>query len=171
MVSSLDGFIAKPDNDMSWMNSTDHYEQGKVLTETDIEAFLKSVDCYLMGSNTYEQALHLGWPYGEHPVYVLTNRNLKSDRENVHFISGDLGELVESLREEFQNIWMVGGADLTKQFLRLNLADEIVLSMIPILLGEGTLLFNYIGIEKRLHLKDTVAYQDGMVELTYSLNT
>lgn len=64
---------------------------------------------------------------------------------------------------------MVGGAMLTKAFLRLNLADEIVVSIMPILLGDGTLFFDYIGSEQRLHLKDVTAYKDGMVELSYTI--
>ena len=54
MVSSLDGFITKKDGTISWMQSTDHYENGTVLTVADIADFLKSIDCYVMGSQTYE---------------------------------------------------------------------------------------------------------------------
>ena len=64
---------------------------------------------------------------------------------------------------------MVGGSKLTKDFLRLNLADKIILSIIPIVLGGGTLFFDYIGMEQKLHLQDVKAYKDGMVELVYEL--
>jgi dihydrofolate reductase len=64
MVSSLDGFIARKDEDPSWMHSTDNFEKGCTLTEEYIAEFLKSIDGYVMGSRTYEQALQLGWPYG-----------------------------------------------------------------------------------------------------------
>lgn len=59
MVSSLDGFIAKKDGDISWMQSTDNYEEGVALTEVYIADFLKSIDCFVMGSRTYEHALEL----------------------------------------------------------------------------------------------------------------
>lgn len=170
MVSSLDGFIAKKDGSVSWLHSKDNYEKGKTLSEEEIEAYLKSIDCYVMGSRTYEHALELGWPYGEVPVIVLTHRNLTSDRENVEFYSGDLDKLInDQLKPNYQYIWMVGGAMATKEFIRLGLADEIILSIMPIILGDGTLFFDYIGLEQDLHLKDVIAYKDGMVELSYEL--
>jgi len=80
MVSSLDGFIAKKDGSVSWLKSTDNYEKGITLSEEDVEEFIKTIDCYVMGSRTYEHALELGWPYGEVPVIVLTHRDLTTDR-------------------------------------------------------------------------------------------
>ena len=170
MVSSLDGFIAKTDGSVSWMHSTDNYDKGVTLSEEEIEAFVKGIDCYVMGSRTYEHALELGWPYGEVPVVVLTRRDLASDRTNVEFYAGDLNKLVnEHLKPKYRNIWMVGGAMVTKEFMRLNLADDIIISIMPIVLGDGTLFFDYIGHEQRLHLRDVTAYKDGMVELWYEI--
>ena len=171
MVSSLDGFIAKKDGSISWMQSSDIYENGVTHTDEYIAEFLKSIDCYVMGSRTYEHALELGWPYGDVPVFVLTNRNLTADRENVEFCTGDLEELVNvRIKPNHKNIWMVGGALLTKEFLRLNLADVIVISVLPVVLGDGKLFFDYIGQEQTLHLKDVTTYKDGMVELSYEIN-
>lgn len=170
MVASLDGFIAKKDGSVSWMRSADSYEQGKALTDEFIEAFLDAIDCYVMGSRTYEHALDLGWPYGDKPVFVLSSRNLQSDRPNVTFYSGDLSHFVNNtLKTDYKNIWMVGGAMLTKEFLRSQLADEIVISIIPVILGDGVLFFDFVGCEQALHLKDSTAYKDGMVELTYEI--
>ncbi len=170
MVSSLDGFIAKKDGSVSWMHSKDTYEKGVELTKEYVVEFLASIDCYVMGSKTYERALELGWPYGDVPVFVLTKRNLKSDKESVQFIAGELNEIMtKQLRTRFQNIWMVGGAMLTKEFLRLGLADELNITIIPILLGDGTLFFDYLGKEIPLHLKDVTAFKDGMVELVYEI--
>ncbi|MEO1258704.1 MAG: dihydrofolate reductase family protein [Bacteroidota bacterium] len=170
MVSSLDGFIAKKDGSVDWLHSTDHYEKGVTLSEEDIAAFIEKIDCYVMGSHTYEQALQLGWPYGDVPVFVLTRRNLTSDRQNVEFYKGDLNRFVnERLRPNHQNIWMVGGAMLTKEFIRLKLADEIIVSIMPVILGGGTLFFDFVGREQTLHLKDVTAYKDGMVELCYEI--
>ena len=83
VVSSLDGFIAKKDNSVSWMDSPgDIYERG--VTDDGAEV-LQSIDCYVLGSRTYEHALQLGWPYGDTPTFVITNRELPSTRESVEF--------------------------------------------------------------------------------------
>ena len=127
-----------------------------------------------MGARTYEHAVELsrsyGWAYGDVPTIVVTHRNLPVDRQNVEFYSGDLNKLVnERLKSKYKNVWLVGGAMLVKDFIRLKLADEIRLSLIPIILGDGTLFFDYIEQEQTLHLKDVTAYKSGMVELCYEI--
>ncbi|WP_445383053.1 dihydrofolate reductase family protein [Robiginitalea sp. IMCC43444] len=170
MVSSLDGFVAKKDGDLSWMRSEDTYEDGVELSKTYVLDFLQSIDCYLLGSHTYAQAVELGWPYGEKPVFVLTSRKLKPFNKSVHFVSGDLAKIIsDQLRPKFNSIWMGGGPSLAKELLRLGLADEINISIMPILLGNGTLFFDYIGKEQRLQLKNVTAFKDGMVELLYQI--
>jgi len=170
MVSSLDGFIANQDGSVSWMHSTDNYEAGIKLTEEFITDFLKSIDCYVMGSRTYEHVMELEWPYGDVPVIVLTHRDLKTDKENVKFYSGDLNKLVnDQLKPNYKNIWMVGGAMLAKEFIRMKLVDDIIISILPIILGGGTLFFDYVGQEQTLHLKDVATFDDGMVELSYEI--
>src|SRR5882762_9074728 len=174
MVSSLDGIIAKKDNSVSWFETSDYYEKG--TTGQDPEAFLKTIDCYVMGSRTYEHALELsksyGWAYGDTPTIVLTHRNLPVERQNIEFYSGDLNKLVnERLKPNYKNVWLVGGAMLAKDFIHLKLADEIRLSVMPIILGDGTLFFDSVGQEQALHLKDVTAYKSGMVELRYAVKT
>ena len=172
MVSSLDGIIAKKDNSVSWFETSDSYEKG--VTEQDTDEFLKTIDCYVMGSRTYEHALELsksyGWVYGDVPTIVVTHRNLPIDRQNIEIYSGDLNKLVnEELKPKYKNVWLVGGAMLAKDFIRLKLADEIRLSVIPVILGDGTLFFDQVGQEQVLHLKDVTAYKTGMVELWYEI--
>jgi len=168
MVSSLDGFIEKKDRSISWMETSDSYEKG--VADVDVEAFLKTIDCYVMGSRTYELALTLGWVYGDTPTFVLTHRDLPAVRETIEFYSGDLNKLVNNrLKPNYRNIWLVGGAMLVKDFIRMQLADDIRLTIIPIILGDGTLFFDYIGQEQILHLKDVTAYKNGLVELWYEI--
>ena len=172
MVSSLDGYIAKKDNSVSWFETSDNYEKG--VSGQNPEEFLKTIDCYIMGSRTYEHALELsksyGWAYGDTPTIVVTNRNLPIDRQNIEFYSGDLNKLVnERLKPGYKNVWLVGGAKLTKDFIRLNLADEIRLTILPIMLGDGTPFFDQIGQEQALHLKNVTAYKTGIVELCYEI--
>jgi dihydrofolate reductase len=174
MVSSLDGIIAKKDNSVSWFDTSDYYEKGVEVTGQDTEEFLKTIDCYVMGAQTYEHALELsksyGWAYGDTPTIVITHRNLPIDRQNIEIYSGDLNKLVdERLKPNYKNVWLVGGAMLVKDFIRLKLADEIRLSVLPIILGDGTLFFDYIKQEQLLHLKDVTAYKTGIVELWYEI--
>jgi dihydrofolate reductase len=165
VVSSLDGFIAKKDNSVSWMDSSDVYERG--VTDDGAEV-LQSIECYVLGSRTYEHALQLGWPYGDTPTVVVTNRELPSTRKSVEFYSGDLTRLVdEKLAPQYKNIWLVGGAVLCQSFLKLALVDEIRLMIAPVTLGDGLHLFGDSGTEQRWHLKNVVAYRNGFVELSY----
>ena len=150
----------------------DNYENG--ITEPDAAEFLKTIDCYLMGSQTYEHAMELsksyGWAYGDVPTIVLTHRKLAIDRQNIETYSGDLNKLVnERLKPIYRNVWVVGGAMLAKEFIRLQLADEIRQSILPIMLGDGTPFFDRIGLEQALHLKNVTAYKSGMVELCYQI--
>jgi len=172
MVSSLDGIIAKKDNSVSWFETSDYYEKG--VTEQGTEEFLKTIGCYVMGSRTYEHALELsksyGWVYGDVPTIVVTHRKLPIDRHNIETYSGDLNKLVnERLKPNYKNVWLVGGSMLARDFIRLKLADEIRLSVMPIILGDGTLFFDHIGQEQALHLKDVTAYKSGIVELWYEI--
>jgi len=172
IVSSLDGIIAKKDNSVSWFETSDYYEKG--TTEQNSEEFLKTIDCFVMGSRTYEHALELseayGWVYGDVPTIVLTHRKLPIAKPNIETYSGNLNELVnERLRSNYKNVWVVGGAMIAREFIRLKLADEIRLSVIPIILGDGILFFDQIGQERALHLKDVTAYKSGMVELCYEI--
>lgn len=172
MVSSLDGVIAKKDNSVSWFETSDNYEKG--VSGQNPEEFLKTIDCYVMGSRTYEHALELsksyGWAYGDTPTIVVTNRKLPVDRKNIEFYSGDLNRLVnERLKPSYKNVWLVGGAMLAREFIRLRLTDEIRISVLPIILGEGLLFFDHIGREQALHLKDVTAYKNGMIELWYEI--
>jgi dihydrofolate reductase len=172
MVASLDGFIAKKDGSISWLETTDSYEKG--VAGENAEEFMKTIDCFVMGSRTYEHALELsatfGWPYGDVPTIVLTHRNLRALSESIEFHSGGPKELVDDLlKRNYRNIWLVGGAAVVKDFIRLQLAHDIRLSIVPILLGDGTPFFDHVGREQRLHLKDVMAYKNGMVELWYEI--
>ena len=173
VVSSLDGFIAKKDNNVSWLQSAGNvYEAGVSISEEEAATFIKAIDCYVLGSRTYEHAVELGWPYGDTPTVVVTGRKLSSTRKSVEFYSGDLKTLVdEELAPRYGNIWLVGGAMLSQRFLELGLVDEIRLTIAPVLLGDGLRLFGGRQTEERWKLKNVVAYKNGFVELSYSART
>jgi dihydrofolate reductase len=170
MVSSLDGFIAKRDNTVSWLESAGSvYQAGVSISQEEIAAFIKAIDCYVMGSRTYEHALELGWVYGDTPVVVVTSRELAPAKKSVEFYAGDLQTLVDvKLAPRYRNIWLVGGAMLCQSFLQLGLVDEIILTIAPVLLGDGVRLFGSSLTEQGWNLKNVAAYKNGFVELSYS---
>lgn len=170
VVSSLDGIIAKTDNSVAWLHSAgSSYEAGASISEEEAAAFVKTIDCYVLGSRTYEHALELGWPYGDTPTIVLSSREWPPARKSVEFYSGDLKTLIDvKLASQYRNIWLVGGAVLCQRFLELGLVDEIRLTIAPVLLGEGVRLFGGSPAEERWDLKEVVAYKNGFVALWYS---
>src|SRR3954467_13556305 len=175
MVASLDGFIARKDGSVDWLETADEYAAGETMDPQSIEAFLKTIDCYAMGSRTYETALNFeakgfGWAYGDKPTFVLTRRELPRTRDTVEFYSGDLAQLVNGrLRPAFRNIWFVGGGLVSGECLRLGLADEVRYSMLPILIGEGIPFFEKLDRDVALHLAEVKAYKSGMVALCYEV--
>jgi dihydrofolate reductase len=94
MAASLDGYIARKDGSVGWMETSDEFVDGATMDPEFVESFLRTIDCYVMGSRTYETALGfeakgLGWAYGDKPTFVLTTRDLPRTRESVEFYSGD----------------------------------------------------------------------------------
>ena len=175
MAASLDGFIARKDGSVDWLETSDHFAGGETMEAGVVEAFLKTIDCYVMGSRTYETALGFetrgfGWPYGDKPTFTLTHRALPRNRDSVEFHSGDLTEFVnERLRPRFRNIWFVGGGALAGECLRRGLADEIRYSILPVLIGEGISFFDRLDKDVPLHLAEVKGYVNGMVELRYDV--
>jgi dihydrofolate reductase len=175
MAASLDGFIARKDGSTDWLETPDHFAGGEDLDPAFVEAFLKTIDCYVMGSKTYETALGfesrgLGWVYGDKPVFVLTSRELRRVRPAVEFHSGDLVQLVNNhLRPRFRGIWFVGGGAVCGACLRLGLADEVRYSILPVLIGDGIPFFDKLGKDVALHLTEVKAYRSGMVGLCYEV--
>ena len=175
MVASLDGFIARKDGRVDWLETSDEFAGGDAMEPGFIEAFLKTIDCYVMGSRTYETALRfeaqgLGWPYGDKPTFALTSRELPRIRDTIEFHSGDLAEFVNGrLKPSFRNIWFVGGGMVAAECLRLGLADEIRYSILPILIDDGIPFFEKLDKDIALHLAEVKAYRNGMVELRYEV--
>jgi len=177
MVASLDGFIARKDGSVGWLETSDEFEGGDTMTPEFIEEFLKTIDCYVMGSRTYETALDfdakgLGWSYGDKPTFVLTTRELRKARDTVEFYSGELALLVnERLKPNFRSIWFVGGGEVAGKCLRLGLADEVRYSIVPILIGDGISFFDRLDKDVALHLLEVKPYESGMVALRYEVRT
>ena len=175
MAASLDGFIARKDGRVDWLETSDEFAGGDTMDPGFVEAFLKTIDCYVMGSRTYETALDfeakgLGWAYGDKPTFVLTSRELRKTRETVEFYSGELALLVdERLKPTFRSIWFVGGGAVSAECLRLGIADEVRYSIMPIVIGDGIRFFDGLDQDVALHLVEAKAYESGMVALRYEV--
>lgn len=175
MAASLDGFIARKDGSVDWLETADEFAGGETMEPGFVEAFLKTIDCYVMGSRTYETGLRFeakgfGWSYGDTPTIVLTHRELPRIRNTVELYSGDLARLVnERLRPAFRNIWFVGGSVTAAECLRLQLADELRYSILPVLIGDGIPFFDTVYRDTALHLAEARAWRNGTVELRYEV--
>ena len=175
MAASLDGFIARPNGAVDWMETGDSFEEGEVLDPEFVKQFLASIDCYVMGSRTYETAVDFevkgfGWAYEDKPVFVVTHRTLPKSRDTVEFVSGDLVELVSGrLRPNFHSIWIAGGGELVGELLRLGLVDEIAYTVTPVLIGDGIPFFQRIDKDIRLHLIEAKTYKSGMVAMRHEV--
>jgi dihydrofolate reductase len=175
MAASLDGFIARRNGSVDWLETSDEFEDGETLNPEYVEEFLTTIDCYVMGSRTYETALDFeakgfGWSYGDKPIFVLTSRELPKSRDTVEFSSGDLRALVnERLRPIFRGIWVVGGGAVAGECLRLGLADEVRYSIVPILIGDGISFFEGLDKDVALHLLEVKAYKSGVVALRHEV--
>jgi dihydrofolate reductase len=175
MAASLDGFIARKDGRVDWLETSDEFAGGDTMDPGFVAAFLETIDCYVMGSRTYETALNFeakgfGWAYGEKPTFVLTSRKLRRTRDTVELYSGDLAQLVNGrLRPTFRSIWFAGGGVVSGECLRLGLADEVRYSILPVLIGEGIPFFEKLDRDVDLHLAEAKAYKNGMVALRYEV--
>jgi dihydrofolate reductase len=175
MAASLDGFVARKDGSVDWLETNDRFEGGDEIAPASAAEFLRTIDCYVMGSRTYEtarefEAKGLGWAYGETPTIVLTRRQLLKHRSTVEFYAGDLRRLVEErLKPQYRNIWFVGGGAVSGECLRCGLADELRYSILPILIGDGIAFFAGLDRDVALHLLEAKAYRTGIVALRYEV--
>ncbi len=175
MVASLDGYIAREDGSVDWLEISDEFADGEAPDPADVARFMATIDCYVMGSRTYETALGFedrgfGWVYGDTPTFVLTSRELAARRDTVELCRGDLAELFDArLRPAYRNIWVVGGAMLAGECLRLGLADEIRYSIVPVAIGSGIPFFRGLDRDVGLHLLEVKTYRNGMVELRHEV--
>lgn len=175
MAASLDGYIARRDGSVDWLETSDRFEGGEAMAPESVAEFLRTIDCYVMGSRTYETALDfeakgLGWSYGETATFVLTRRELRRTRSTVEFYAGDLRRLVEErLKPSFRSIWFVGGGAVAGECLRRGLADELRYSILPILIGDGIAFFERLDRDVALHLLEVKAYRSGVLALRYEV--
>lgn len=168
IATSVDGFIAAEDGGVGWLD--EFQSESDEGDDGGYEAFFEDVDALVMGARTYEQVLSFGeWPYEDRPTYVLTHSEDSPDIDNVEFVDDEVNTLSDRLRGLHDRIWLVGGAQVAQSFLREGKIDELRLSLVPLLLGDGIRLFGETGTRERLELVSNTAHDDGIVEVHYDV--
>jgi dihydrofolate reductase len=163
IATSLDGFIARPDGSLDWLGVVE--QNGE---DYGYQRFADSVDVLVVGRKTYETALGFdGWPYSGKRCIVLTHRPSES-RHGEEFFAGEPQALVDRLGREGARRVYVDGGQVIQQFLAANLIDDLTLSVIPLLLGEGIPLFAR-GPEQRLILQEARSWPTGLTQLHYRM--
>ncbi|SFT90774.1 dihydrofolate reductase [Lishizhenia tianjinensis] len=164
---SLDGYIAKPNDDLSFLNPM--MVEGEDYGYTD---FVQTIDTVIVGRKTYDWVVkEVGYfPHQDKESYIVTSQP-KESLGLTHFYTGSLKELVRSLKSRAgKNIYCDGGAQLVNNLLKEDLLDEIILSIIPITLGQGVKLFEEGIPEHVLELHETKSFKTGLVQLHYRIN-
>jgi dihydrofolate reductase len=173
IATSLDGFIARNDGGLDWLNEANAtVPDGE---DCGFHAFMDSVDALVMGRKTYEQVLSFGeWPYGRTPVVVLSRNSISfppSVPEPVSHSSEPLRDLLNRLSGEgVEHVYVDGGITI-QGFLSEGLVDEITVTVIPVILGRGIPLFGSIESDISLTHVRTTVFDFGFVQTTYSVKT
>lgn len=164
--ASLDGYIAKNNGAVDWLMGS----SGNPNVDSGFDKFYSSIDTVVMGRTTYEQVINeLSpgiWVYEGKKCYVATTKKYESDNR-VEYISEDITGFIKSLKnQKGKDIWIVGGGKLIDKFIKQDMIDKYIITIIPTILGDGIPLFIGENPEIRLELIETKVV-DGMVELTY----
>jgi len=166
IASSLDGFIATPDDRLDWLTKYDDIDFGDASYQT----FIAPVRTLIMGRTTYDWILAntAEWPYGDRRTIVVTSRPLTARRGNVEVWTRGIDALVEHARSLVDgDVWMVGGGGLQMAFLERRALDELALTIVPELIGGGAPLFPATGFAASPQLISAKAYDRGVVHLRY----
>ena len=161
---SLDGYIATKDNELDFLSMVE--QEGEDYGYND---FIESVDAVIIGRKTYEKVIAMGYkyPHTDKEVYILT-RTVKPSIGTFRFYNGDLRKLVGDLKSQVgKNIYCDGGAEIAHQLIKEDLVDEYVISVIPILLGEGIRLFKDGRPNQKLELLSSKQFDKGLTQLHY----
>lgn len=166
IATSLDGFIARKDGDIDWLSK---YED-PVIEDYGFNEFINKIDAFLIGRKTFDKVLSFDkWSYTK-KVYVLTSTGKQVPEKlkgKVEFISSTPGNLLNQFRlEGYSGVYIDGGKTI-QSFLKEDLIDEMIITTIPVLLGEGIPLFGSLKYELNFKHLETVVYQNGLVKSHY----
>jgi len=164
IATSLDGYIAAPGDDLGFLDRVSR--KGEDYGYVD---FINGIDTEILGRKTYEWVVNQVGKYESEgrKIYVITHREMAAEG-NIEFYNGDLKELVVKLKaQNGKDIFCNGGAEIVHQLLSFLLIDEIIVSVVPVLLGGGTPLFHEGRTMQELDLLGTKSYESGLVQLHY----
>lgn len=154
---SEDGFIASADGSVAWLD-----QYNSLGEDYGYPNFIKSIDSVVMGNTTYEQVLGFGdYPYSDKKSFVFTTKDKSA--KGITFVNSGAHEFVESL--DVKHLWLIGGANLFKQFQVESLIDEYIIHVMPFVLGDGIKLFDDSNSDILSSLKKVKTYHYGVVEL------
>ena len=165
IATSLDGYIARRDGSLDWLPQP---ETG--AEDYGYAGFYDSIDALVMGANTFETVQSFGdWPYPGKPTLVFTTRDWPGAPPEVYLHAGEPQPALAKLHEQgARRIWLVGGGEMVAAFLRRDLIDEMILTLCPVLLGEGLPLFPATDVmQLTWELKGSCSYPDGLAQLHY----
>ena len=166
IAASADGFIAGPGDDLSFLARVE--KEGEDYGYAD---FITTVDTVVLGKRTYDKVLSMGYPFphADKEAYIIT-RTEKQQVGHTHFYTGEVEGLLQHLKQqEGRTIFIDGGAYIVNRLLKAGLIDEMYLSLIPVLLGSGTALFQQDNPLQQLTLVGTRTFDTGLVQLHYRL--
>lgn len=164
IATSLDGYIAKPNDNLDFLSIVE--KEGE---DYGYASFIKSVDTVVLGRKTYDWIIaHVPeFHHADKKTYIIT-RTARPDAGNITFYTEDLKDLILKLKSETgKNIFIDGGAEIVNELLKENLIDEFVISIIPILVGDGIKLFKDGRPEQKLTLISTKQFETGLTQLHY----
>ncbi len=167
IAASIDGYIARADGNVDWLDDPDYLVEGEDMGYSD---FYASIDTTLMGNATYQEVLgfDVPFPYPDKKNYVFS-RSKKENDENVEYISDDIVAFAKQLKTQpGKDIWLVGGGKINTIFLENGLIDQIILTLVPITLGNGIPMFQKNSIETKFSLEANKTFPNGMVQLTFN---
>lgn len=171
IAASVDGFIARPDGDIAWLHRPE-YAVGELQGLT-YEEFTSTIDALVMGRHTFEKVLTFdSWPYTQEVVVLSSRHTAVPDAlsQQVRVLNLDPPALVEQLAAEGKRHLYIDGGQTIQRFLRAGLIDDLTITTIPLILGDGLPLFGVVGQEISLKLHEVTASPNGFVQLRYGVD-